>query len=231
MKNNSDETKTNTNSLKETEGGAKKNCVVRPTPIDEEVQWDKSKTLMSRTDKFGNIEYANDDFIDVSGYEAYELMSQPHSIIRHPDMPKVVFKILWDNLKTRENFHAIIKNMSKSGKYYWVITNFEIKKDAEDKIIGFVSYRKALPKSIIEESIEPLYKRLLKIEQVNGLEVSEKYFMGYLEDMGVSYYEFVANLLKTYKEEIESVISKEVSKEAEDDKSAEKGGFLSKIVS
>lgn len=213
----------------------KKNIIVKPTPIDEEVLWDKSKTLMSRTDKFGNIEYANDSFIEVSGYEAHELMAQPHSIIRHPDMPKVVFKILWDNLKTRENFHAIIKNMSKSGKYYWVITNFEIKKNENDQTVGYVSYRKALPESIIKGNIEPLYRRLLKIEQVNGLEVSEKYFMGYLEDMGVSYYEYIANLLKEHEDEIREVISKEsrqeIIQDKDDEKSESKGGFLTKFLS
>ena len=208
------------------------NVFVRPTPTDKEVEWDKSQTLMSKTDKFGNIEYANDAFIKVSGYEAYELMSQPHNIIRHPDMPKVVFKILWDNLKEKENFHAIIKNMSKSGDYYWVITNFEIKKDDKGLIVGYVSYRKAIPERIITEYIEPLYKRLLKIEQVNGLEVSEKYFMGYLEDMGLTYYEYVANLLKNNEQEIKTSISTDkVSTDENDEKSENKGGFLSKFVS
>lgn len=64
------------------------------TPLDKEVIWDKSKVIMSKTDKFGTIEYANDVFVDVSGYEDYELVGQPHNIIRHPDMPKVIFKVL-----------------------------------------------------------------------------------------------------------------------------------------
>lgn len=209
-----------------------KNEFVRPIPTDKEVNWDKSQTLVSKTDKFGNIEYANDAFISVSGYQADELMWQPHSIIRHPDMPKVVFKILWDNLKVKENFHAIIKNMSKSGDYYWVITNFEIIKNENGLIVGYASYRKAIPESIITQYIEPLYRRLLKIEQVNGLEVSEKYFMGYLEDMGVTYYEYVSNLLKDNEKEIKTSISTdEISTDDNDEKSQTKGGFLSKFVS
>ncbi|EKY05081.1 PAS domain S-box protein [Capnocytophaga sp. oral taxon 332 str. F0381] len=176
--------------------------IKRPTPIDEEVIWDKRSTLMSRTNKHGHIMASNEAFQEVSGYTEAELYNQPHSLIRHPDMPKVVFKILWENLKGRQNFHAIIKNLSKSGKYYWVITNFEIIRNEKDEITAFVSYRKALPKSLINEHIVPLYERLLKIEKANGMEVSERYFKGFLEDRKTTYDKFIRTLLKENAEEI-----------------------------
>ena len=72
----------------------------KPVLVDKEVTWDKTKVIMSKTDAFGTIEYANEVFVDVCGYEDYELMGQPHSIIRHPDMPKVIFKVLWEKSKT-----------------------------------------------------------------------------------------------------------------------------------
>lgn len=176
--------------------------IKRPTPIDEEVIWDKRSTLMSRTNKHGHIMASNEAFQEVSGYTEAELYDQPHSLIRHPDMPKVVFKILWENLKGRQNFHAIIKNLSKSGKYYWVITNFEIIRNEKDEITAFVSYRKALPKSLINKHIAPLYERLLKIEKANGMEVSERYFKGFLEDRKTTYDKFIRTLLKENAEEI-----------------------------
>ena len=176
--------------------------IKRPTPIDEEVIWDKRSTLMSRTNKHGHIMASNEAFQEVSGYTEAELYNQPHSLIRHPDMPKVVFKIMWENLKGRQNFHAIIKNLSKSGKYYWVITNFEIIRNEKDEITAFVSYRKALPKSLINEHIAPLYERLLKIEKANGMEVSERYFKGFLEDRKTTYDKFIRILLKENAEEI-----------------------------
>ena len=176
--------------------------IKRPTPIDEEVIWDKRSTLMSRTNKHGHIMASNEAFQEVSGYTEAELYNQPHSLIRHPDMPKVVFKILWENLKGRQNFHAIIKNLSKSGKYYWVITNFEIIRNEKDEITAFVSYRKVLPKSLINEHIAPLYERLLKIEKANGMEVSERYFKGFLEDRKTTYDKFIRTLLKENAEEI-----------------------------
>ncbi|WP_314205750.1 PAS domain-containing protein [Capnocytophaga bilenii] len=176
--------------------------IKRPTPVDEEVIWDKRSTLMSRTNKHGHIMASNEAFQEVSGYSEAELYDQPHSLIRHPDMPKVVFKILWENLKGRQNFHAIIKNLSKSGKYYWVITNFEIIRNEKDEITAFVSYRKALPKSLINEHIAPLYERLLKIEKANGMEVSERYFKGFLEDRKTTYDKFIRTLLKENAQEI-----------------------------
>ena len=183
--------------------------IKRPIPIDEEVKWDKRATLMSRTNKHGHIMASNAAFQEVSGYTEAELYDQPHSLIRHPDMPKVVFKILWENLKGKNNFHAIIKNLSKSGRYYWVITNFEIIRNEKDEITHYVSYRKALTKHLINEHIVPLYERLLKIEKANGMEVSERYFNGFLEDRKTTYDAFIRTLMKENAEEIRSFYNNE----------------------
>ncbi|WP_408610642.1 PAS domain-containing protein [Flavobacterium luminosum] len=133
--------------------------------------------------------------MDVSGYEDYELMSKPHNMIRHPDMPKVIFKYLWDNLKEGNNFHAIIKNMAKSGRYYWVITNFEVVKDKDGTIINYIGKRKAIPDSVIHSHIEPLYRRLLQIENASGLEASEKYLKGFLEEQNKTYMEYITFIM------------------------------------
>ncbi len=172
--------------------------IQRPTPVDKEVVWDKTKTIMSKTDKYGTIEYANDVFIDVSGYEDYELMAQPHSIIRHPDMPRVIFKVLWDNLKAGNNFHAIVKNMAKTGRYYWVITDFDIARNDNGEITHFFARRKAVPTPVIQNYMEPLYKKLLQIEQVSGMEASEKYLIGFLEEKGKSYVDYILDIMADY---------------------------------
>ena len=183
--------------------------IKRPEPIDEEVKWDKRATLMSRTNKHGHIMASNAAFQEVSGYTEAELYDQPHSLIRHSAMPTVVFKILWENLKGKNNFHAIIKNLSKSGRYYWVITNFEIIRNEKDEITHYVSYRKALPKHLINVHIAPLYERLLKIEKANGMEVSERYFNGFLEDRKTTYDAFIRTLMKENAEEIRSFYNNE----------------------
>ncbi|WP_434657588.1 PAS domain S-box protein [Sulfurimonas sp. NW9] len=73
--------------------------MTKPTPIDEEIQLDPKRYIVSETDEKGKITYANDYFQEVSGYTEEELLGQPHSIVRHPDMPKVVFKLLWETIK------------------------------------------------------------------------------------------------------------------------------------
>ena len=170
---------------------------VAPTPIDKEVSWDKTKIIMSKTDQYGVIEYANDVFIDVSGYDEHELMGMPHSIVRHPDMPKVLFKVLWDNLKKGNVVKPIVKNLSKSGRYYWVIADFEIKRDEKGEITHYYSRRKAVAPEVVAK-VEGLYDKLLQIEHASGLAASEKYLMGFLEDKGKSYNELIEELVLEY---------------------------------
>ena len=171
------------------------NSVKRPIPIDKEVSWDKTQTIMSKTDLYGTIEYANETFVDVCGYEDYELMAQPHNIIRHPDMPKVVFKVMWDNIKQGNKFHGIVKNLAKSGRYYWVITDFEYMRDENGNIKNYIARRKAVPQPVITNHIEPLYKKLLQIEQASGIDASEKYLIGFLEEKGMSYVDLITKLM------------------------------------
>lgn len=164
--------------------------LLKPTPIDKEVAWDKKQLIMTKTDRFGNIEYANEGFVNVSGYEDYELMAKPHNVIRHPDMPKVIFKILWENLKAGRNFHAVVKNMAKSGRYYWMVTDFEISRDKNNEIANFLAKRKAVPEEALQK-IKPLYERLLQIEVSSGVDASEKYLIGFLQEKKMTYEEFI----------------------------------------
>ena len=191
------------------------------TPLDKEVIWDKSKVIMSKTDKFGTIEYANDVFVDVSGYEDYELVGQPHNIIRHPDMPKVIFKVLWDNLKKGNNFHAIAKNMAKSGRYYWVITDFDISKNEDGEITHYFARRKSIPPGVVNQ-VEPLYKKLLQIETVSGMNGSEKYLTGFLEEQGKDYVEYIKDIIANYEKE---ELAKNVSLNNANQPSESKGFF------
>lgn len=202
--------------------------IERPAPVDREVVWDKTKTIMSKTDLFGTIEYANDIFVEVSGYEDYELMAHPHNIIRHPDMPKVIFKVMWDNIKQGNQFHGIVKNMSKSGRYYWVITNFEYDREEDGTIVNYIGRRKAVPQDVITNHIQPLYNKLLQIEKVSGLDASEKYLKGFLQEAGVSYVDFITNLM------LESELANQKKDEPTADKPAEKEhkkGFFERFFS
>lgn len=165
----------------------------RPTPIDKEVDWDKSKMLMSKTDLAGTIDYCNANFIKVSGYTEEELIGKPHNIIRHPDTPSVIFKVLWDHLKKFENINAIVKNMSKSGEYYWVVTDFDFVKNTDLKITHYSGVRRAIPENVVKDIVAPLYKTLREIETNEGLAASEAYLTKFLN--GKTYNEWVKEIL------------------------------------
>lgn len=195
------------------------------TIIDKEVSWDKTQTIMSKTNARGIIEYANEVFVDVCGYEDYELMGQPHNIIRHPDMPKVIFKVLWENLKNGKNFHAIVKNLAKSGRYYWVITDFEIAKDENGEIVNLFARRKAVPQDVISLHIEPLYKKLLQIEASSGVEFSEKYLTGFLEEKDRTYVEYIKELIYDHERQQQNNVAEST------DNQEENRGFFARFFS
>ncbi|MBP5779253.1 MAG: PAS domain-containing protein, partial [Campylobacter sp.] len=99
--------------------------MARPRPKNEEIKLDPKKIIVSKTDANGIITYANDYFVEVCQYSQEELLGSPHNIVRHPDMPKVAFKLMWDTINKGENFKAVVKNLAKDGRYYWVITDFD----------------------------------------------------------------------------------------------------------
>ena len=158
--------------------------MTKPTPIDEEIELDPKRYIVSETDEKGRITFANDYFMEVSGYTQEELIGKPHNIVRHPDMPKVVFKLLWETIGAGKNINAVVKNLAKDGRYYWIFTEFEIRKDTDTgKIIGYHASRKSISKHVIE-IIAELYAQLLKIEQTDGIEASEKYLIEFLKEKG-----------------------------------------------
>jgi putative sensor len=176
--------------------------VERPTPIDREVGWNKSQVVISETDVYGRITNVNDVFCNVCGYSPDEMIGQPHSIIRHPDMPKLIFKLLWDNLKAGNNFIGVIKNLAKSGEYYWVITDFEMRCDSMGNITHYIARRKSVPKAVIENYVAPLYETLLKLEKVGGMELSTRFFKNYLAKQGKDYIDFIIDVMNENRENV-----------------------------
>lgn len=172
--------------------------LIKPIPLDKEVKWNKSKTIISKTDTYGTIVSINDVFTEVSGYTEEELVSKPHNVIRHPDMPKAIFKVLWDNLKRGENFYGIVKNLAKSGEYYWVLTDFDIVKDNSGKVTHYQAKRVAVPDEVVEKEIEPLYKRILKLEEFYGADGGENYLNGFLEKEKKSYVDYIRHIMDKY---------------------------------
>jgi len=108
-----------------------------------------------------------------------ELLGQPHSIIRHPDMPRVVFKLLWDRLKNKEEIFAYVKNLSSDGSYYWVYANVTASLDSKNNIIGYYSVRRK-PNAKALDVVEGLYKTLLEKEKNGGVNASRAFLTNLL---------------------------------------------------
>jgi len=169
--------------------------VLRPVPTGNEIKLDPKRFIVSKTDTTGKILYGNDYFTEISGYKESELIGQPHNILRHPDMPKAVFFLMWEYLKSGRNIMAVVKNLAKNGDHYWVTTDFDIKRDRSGNVRHYIAFRQAAPKHVVRE-IESLYKRLLEIENEHGMEASVEYLNGFLEERNMNYDQFIEDLAK-----------------------------------
>ncbi len=154
--------------------------------------------IVSKTDVHGVITYANRVFLRVAGYEEHEVLGRPHSIIRHPDMPRCVFKLLWETIQSGEEIFAYVINLAKNGDHYWVLAHVTPTFDAEGRIKGYHSSRR-VPRPGVLDKVRPLYASLLATEQryenkIEGMQASSRILMNQLEEAGVSYGEFVFSL-------------------------------------
>jgi PAS domain S-box-containing protein len=168
------------------------------TPTNVEAFFDKDAIIVSKTDVKGRITYANQTFCKISGYSEAELMGQPHNIIRHPDMPRAVFKLLWDTLFERREVFAYVKNMAKNGNYYWVFAHVTPSFDENKEIIAFHSNRR-VPDPKIVQTIAPVYSAVLQEERRhrNGqaaLAAGFNMLVDFLKSKNMSYDEFIFSL-------------------------------------
>jgi len=157
----------------------------------EEICFDENLFIVSKTDLKGKITYGNDLFIEISGYSEKELIGAPHSILRHADMPRAVFKLLWDRIQSGNEVFAYVKNRAKSGKFYWVHAYVTpIVDSRKNQIIGYHSVRRSPSKKGVE-IVEPLYRKMLDAEKSGGIQASAALLNTTLSQLKVSYDEFV----------------------------------------
>ena len=165
----------------------------RPTPINNEVVLKEDDFIVSKTDLKGHIIYGNKIFIKMSGYTEEELLGAPHSILRHPDMPKVVFKLLWGRIQKKQEIFAYVKNLCKDGSFYWVYANVTATLDPQGNIRDYHSVRRK-PSAKALEVIKPLYAQLLEEERRGGMDASGRLLENVLKEKGVTYDELILNL-------------------------------------
>jgi len=160
-----------------------------------ERHFEDNELIVSKTDLKGRITYANDVFIRIADYTEQELVDAPHSILRHPGMPRCVFKLLWDVVQDGREIFAYVVNRSKNGDHYWVFAHVTPTFGSDGKIIGYHSNRR-VPKRDALAKIEPIYQQLLAVENAtpdrkNGLAKSTEVLHALLKDVGQTYEQFV----------------------------------------
>ena len=130
--------------------------------VTDEWYYPDNGYILSETDEKGFIVYANELFCEVAGYTREELLGKPHNIVRHPDMPRIAFKGLWDDIETKGFWSGYVKNLRKDGGYYWVFAT-ALRKVHDDGRVTYLSVRLKPSRDKIDECI-PLYARLVAEE-------------------------------------------------------------------
>jgi len=165
------------------------------TPTLKEYSLKSDDFIVTKTDLKGVITYGNSTFLEICQFTEIDIMNKPHNIIRHPDMPKAVFKMLWDTLKGGDEFFGVVKNLCSDGSFYWVFANVTPSYNDTGKIIGYFSVRRQ-PKKELVSIFSELYRKMVAEEKRHSnpkqaITASTQIFINYIEEQGVSYNEFI----------------------------------------
>jgi len=166
------------------------------TPTDIEHPVTSVDIIVSKANDKGDITYANPIFFKIAGYSQAELLEKPHSILRHPDMPKVIFQYFWSQIKGGDDIKCFVKNITKDGGFYWVFASVRVAKNPDGSFRNYVSTRKTMGSSA-RGIIEPLYKKLKEIEESSDVNESLVALKSFLSDNGGS--------LDTFSETMEKI--------------------------
>jgi PAS domain S-box-containing protein len=169
---------------------------VRPTGVENLLG--EEELIVSKTDLKGRIIYANDIFLRLAKYSYTELIGAPHNLIRHPDMPRCVFKLLWDTLQSKREIFAYVVNLAKDGGHYWVFAHVTPTFDHQGNVVGYHSNRRKPDRGPIER-IKPIYKALSEEEgrhanAKEGMRAGSDMMIDLLTKKGLAYDEFVLSL-------------------------------------
>jgi len=170
--------------------------VIRPT--GRERRFPADDFILTKTDPKGRITYANDLFLTVSGFREAEVLGAPHSIVRHPAMPRCIFQLLWETISSGRELFAYVVNLCKNGDHYWVLAHVTATMDGEGRIVGYHSNRRS-PDPAAVAKVVPIYSRLCAIERSHedrraGLEASRRHLDELVAASGKSFNEYVLSL-------------------------------------
>lgn len=171
----------------------------RIQPTQQEMPVSNSDIITTKTDLSGRITYANRTFMRISNFSERELIGKQHNVVRHPDMPRGVYRLMWNTLKAGDEFFGLVKNMTADGHYYWVFANITVDLDLRGNAIGYFSVRRQAPKDAIREAMT-LYDQMRRIEQQAGPatapDASVKWLTEHLAGLGTTYERYIVEQYK-----------------------------------
>lgn len=173
--------------------------LVRPTGVERTFGIDE--IIVSKTDTKGIITYANDVFLRTSAFAESEIVGRPHNVIRHPDMPRAVFKLMWDTIAAGEEIFAYVVNLAGDGAHYWVLAHVTPSFDRTGRITGYHSNRRSPDREAVARA-QALYRQLRTVERQAagspaGLQASTDLLNDVLTERGQTYDELVWSLAAT----------------------------------
>ena len=155
--------------------------------------------IVSKTDPKGKITYCNRIFMQIAGYSEAELLGQPHNLIRHPDMPRAVFRLLWKTLQQGDEFFGLVKNKTRNGGFYWTFTNVTPSYDEQNNLLGYYSVRRKPERSSID-TISAIYQKMIDREAQSSskeaLDASLAILLDHVQHSEKNYNEFIIELEK-----------------------------------
>lgn len=168
-------------------------------PVNREISMRQNDFIVTKTDKIGRLTYCNPIFIEFSGFTEEELLGQQHSIVRHPDMPRAIFSLLWKTVKSGREFFGYVKNISKDGSYYWVYATVtpSYSTDNTSEPIGYFSVRRK-PDPAKLSVIKEIYRDMLAVERhgsaTDAVAAGMEILNNAINSTGKSYDEFILSL-------------------------------------
>jgi PAS domain-containing protein len=170
----------------------------KPQPTGRESAFADGELIVTKTDTKARITYANEVFLRVSRLSVAEALGQPHSLIRHPLMPRSVFRLMWQTIEARGEFFGYVRNLATNGDHYWVFAHVTASLGAAGEVVGYHSNRRK-PDAAQVARIEPIYARLLAEEARHedgraGLQAGSKLFDGMLREKGLTYERFAFSI-------------------------------------
>lgn len=173
-----------------------KSQTIRPTGVER--TFEEDEIIVSKTNLKGIITYANRTFLEIALYSEEEVLGQPHSMIRHPDMPRCVFKLLWDTILAGHEIFAYVKNMSKNGDHYWVFAHVTPTFNSGNEITGFHSSRRK-PDLRQIQTADVLYRKLKQEEDKHsdwkrGMAAATEMLLQAVAAKNMEYDEFVFSI-------------------------------------